>query len=109
MKTDLTEFYCRVLFKNKSCRLGGAANTTETRICIALRQSRTRKRSKCQWSERQLGTDTSLVFWTRATVSSYHMQRKSLVCESACEAGGDWGGADWRSGRMCAALLLRIL
>ncbi len=76
-----------------------------------MHQSRTRKRSKCQWSERRLGTDTALVFWTRATVSSYRMQRKSVVCASACEASGDWGGfrADCRSGRMCAALLLRIL
>jgi hypothetical protein len=56
--------------------------------------------SRCQWSGGGLGTDTALVFWDRATVSSYHIQRKSYIYESVCEARvlvHDCCGACWLS------------
>jgi len=40
-----------------------AGQHTQRGLAFAWRQSRTRKRSRCQGSGGGLGTDTALVFW----------------------------------------------
>jgi hypothetical protein len=80
MITDLEDLY------SITNLLDFAGQQTQRGLAFAWRQSRTRKRYRCQGSGGGLGTDTALVFWTRATVSSYLMQRECDVCESVCEA-----------------------
>jgi hypothetical protein len=75
-----------VLFNNKEfCSrtnlVDYAGQHTQRGLAFAWRQSRTRKRSRCQGSGGGLGPITPPWFsGTRATVSSYRMQRQSDVC-----------------------------
>jgi hypothetical protein len=57
IKTDLAELY------STTNRVDFAGQHTQRGIAFAWRQSRTRKRSRCQWSGGGLGTDTALGFW----------------------------------------------
>ena len=57
MITDLEDLY------SITNLLDFAGQQTQRGLAFAWRQSRTRKRSRCQGSGGGLGTDTALVFW----------------------------------------------
>jgi len=69
----------RVSSSEKSCILRAAAHVARTRICTVS-----------EWSVSRVEKDLVVTHhWfsgTRATVSSYRMQRESDVCKSVCEA-----------------------
>jgi len=74
----------RVVFNNQSCRLCRAAHAARTRIRMASEQDEEEEQVSGEWRRTRY---RHWFFWTRATVSSYRMQRESNVCESVCEAG----------------------
>ena len=94
MKTNSAELY------SITNLVDFAGQHTQRGLAFAWRQSRTRKRSRCQGSGGGLSTDTALGFWDTGT---YRMQRESDVCESVCEAGVLVHG-----GRRCHACHLRV-
>ena len=91
----------RVVFNNQSCRLCRAAHAARTRIRMASEQDEEEEQVS---GEGRRTRYRHWVFWTRATVSSYRIQRENDVCQSVCEAGVlVHGGRRCRACHLCVS------
>ena len=77
MKTNSAELYSITILVDY------AGQHTQRGLAFAWRQSRARKRSRCQGSGEGLGTDTALVFWDTGNcliLSHSARERRLSVC-----------------------------